>query len=294
MNEKPCILSVCVRTYNQKAFVAKALDSVLNQKTSFSFEIIVSDDGSTDGTQDVLAGYQDQHLDRVRLILGEHNVGGPNNLKRVVEASNAKYITCLDGDDYYTDEHKLQKQVDFLETHPEFVACFHNVMNVDEATGKQTQFLPSGFPSVITAEDIISKKWFMPIHSVMMRRELITFPDWYSEVMNDDYVVNLSVAMHGPYHYVPDIMAAYRHHQSNISICYQDVILIDSQLKRILEGFSSIYPAAYKPVFEQRIKQYEEEIRFHEAEARHPWRKWFRSKTYKRKLKRILGKRRKA
>lgn len=281
-------MSVCIRSFNQKVFVAEALDSVLSQQTTFPFEIIVGDDGSTDGTQEVLLEYQQRHPGKIRLLLSKEDIGGPNNLRRVIEASQAKYVTCLDGDDYYTDEHKLQKQVDFLEAHPEFVACFHNVMNVIEATGEQSPFLPSDFPSVITAEDVISKRWFMPIHSVMMRRELIAFPEWYSEVMNDDYVVNLSVAMHGPYHYMPDIMAAYRHHQTNISIQYQNVILIDSQLKRILEGFSAIYPETYKPVFERRIKQYEEEIRFHEAEARHPWRKWFRLKTYKRELKRIL------
>ena len=288
MNENSYILSVCIRTYNQKSYVKDALDSVLDQETSFPFEIIVSDDCSTDGTRAVLLDYQKKWPERIKLILRDEDIGGPMNLKLVIESSDAKYITCLDGDDYYTDEYKLQKQVDFLEAHPEFVGCFHNVMNVVEATGEQSPFLPSDFPSVITAEDIILKRWFMPIHSVMMRRELIAFPDWYSEVMNDDYVVNLSVAMHGPYHYMPDIMAAYRHHQTNISLQYQNIILIDSQLKRILEGFSSIYPESYKPVFEQRIKQYEEEIRFHEAEARHPWRKWLRFKTYKRKLKRML------
>lgn len=294
MNESATLLSVCVRTYNQKAFVKEALDSVLSQRTTFPFEVIVSDDGSTDGTRDILTGYQEQHPDRIRLILGDKNVGGPNNLRRVIEASTAKYITCLDGDDYYTDENKLQKQVDFLESHPEFVACFHNVMNVTEATGEQSPFLPAGFSSVVTAEDIISKPWFMPIHSVVMRRELIAFPDWYSEVMNDDYVVNLSVAMYGPYHYMQDVMAAYRRHEANISIQYQDVVLIDSQLVRILEGFSFIYPESYKPVFEERIKHYQKEIRFYEKEKRYPWRKWFRPKTYKRLIKRQMKKWKKA
>ena len=290
MNESPYILSVCVRTYNQKGYVKDALDSVLSQQTTFPFEIIVSDDGSNDRTQEVLLEYQTRFPEKIGLILGDRNEGGPNNLKRVIEASRAKYITCLDGDDYYTDAYKLQKQVNYLESHPEFVACFHNVMNVDEATGKQSLFVPAGFPSFVTAEDIISKRWFMPIHSVMMRRELVAFPDWYLEVMNDDYVVNLSVAMHGPYHYTPEVMAAYRHHQTNISIQYQDVILIDTQLKRILEGFSLIYPESYKSVFDQRIRYYREEIRYYENEAKKPWRKWLRPKTYKRMLKRMFRK----
>lgn len=288
MNDSLYILSVCVRTFNQKTFVSEALQSVLDQKTAFPFEIIVSDDGSTDGTQELLLEYQSKYPEKIRLILGKEDVGGPNNLKRVIEASNAKYVTCLDGDDYYTDIYKLQKQVEFLEAHPEYVACFHNVMNVFETEGKHSLFLPLGFPSVVNAEDVITKRWFMPIHSVMMRRELIAFPDWYSEVMNDDYVVNLSVVMHGPYYYMPDVMAVYRHHRDNVSIQYKDMVLIDSQLKRIMEGFLPLYPTSYKPLFEERIKYYQEEILFYEKEARYPWRKWLRMRTYKRMIKRLL------
>jgi len=262
----------------------------LKQKTSFRFEIVVSDDCSKDGTREVLLEYQSRYPDSIRLILGDVNVGGPNNLKRVIEASNAKYITCLDGDDYYTDRYKLQKQVEFLEEHPEYVACFHNVMNVYEASGQKSLFLPIDFPSEVNAEDVISKRWFLPIHSVVMRRELISFPEWYSEVMNDDYVVNLSAVMHGPYYYMPDVMAVYRHHGTNTSIQYGNIVLIDSQLKRILEGFSSIYPSSYKHVFEERVKYYEDEIHFYEGEIRHPMKKWFRLKTYKRMIKKRLRK----
>lgn len=282
------VLSVCVRTYNQERFVSEALDSVLMQKTSFPVEIVVSDDYSKDGTRNVLLEYQAKYPDRIRLILGDVNVGGPNNLKRVIEASSAKYITCLDGDDYYTDCYKLQKQVDFLEEHLDYVACFHNVMNIYESSGTKSLFLPLDFPSEVNAEDVISKRWFLPIHSVVMRRELISFPQWYSEVMNDDYVVNLSVVMHGPYYYMPDVMAVYRHHEANTSIQYGNIVLIDGQLKRILEGFSSIYPESYKPVFKDRIKYYEDEIRFYEDEMRHPMKKWFRPKTYKRMIKKRL------
>ena len=289
MSENPCILSVCVRTYNQERFVSEALDSVLMQKTSFQFEIIVSDDCSKDGTRDVLREYQTKFPDSIRLIFGDRNIGGPNNLRRVIEASQAKYIVCLDGDDYFTDTYKLQKQVDFLEKHSEYVACFHNVMNVYE-TGSRSLFLPLDFPAKVEARDVISKRWFLPIHSVMMRRNLISFPEWYSEVMNDDYVVNLSVVMHGPYYYMPDVMAVYRHHNANTSIQYHNIVLIDGQLSRILEGFSSIYPESYKVVFESRINELKEEMRFCEGEMQHPWRKWFRPKTYKRMVKKRLRK----
>lgn len=288
MNEVVDILSVCIRTYNQERFVAEALDGVLMQKTSFQFEIIVSDDCSTDGTRDILLEYQREYPDKIRLILGEENVGGPRNLRRVIEASTAKYITCLDGDDYYTDQYKLQKQVDFLEENEKYAACFHNVVIVNEKTGARSLFLPLDFQEVVDAKDVISKKWFLPIHSVVMRREFIFFPDWYEEVMNDDFVVDLSVAMHGPFYNLGDVMAVYRHHDANVSIQYHNLVLINSQLTRILEGFSSIYPKTYKPLFEARIKQYQDEIQFYEAEMKHSWRKWLRVKTYKKMIKSIM------
>jgi glycosyltransferase involved in cell wall biosynthesis len=284
------LLSVCIRTYNQERFVAKALDGVLMQKTSFPFEIIVSDDCSIDGTRDILLKYQRLFADKIRLILGEQNVGGPRNLRRVIEASTAKYITCLDGDDYYTDKYKLQKQIDFLEENERYAACFHNVVVLNEKTGTKSLFLPLNFPEEVNAKDVISKRWFLPIHSIVMRSKFIAFPEWYEEVMNDDYVVDLSVALHGPFYYMSDVMAVYRRHDANTSIQYANQLLINKQLYMILDGFAKIYPQEYRSVFEDKKEYYKREIDFWEKEMKHPIRKWFRPKTYKRLVKKRLRK----
>lgn len=282
------LLSVCIRTHNQERFIRQAIESVLMQKTLYPFEIIISDDCSTDGTMRILTDYVRRYPDRIRILESESNIGGPQNLRKVIEASDSKYVTCLDGDDYYTDNYKLQKQVEFLEENDQYVACFHNVMNLDEESSKRSLFLPLDFPSVVDAYDVISKPWFLPIHSVMMRRALISFPDWYETVMNDDYVVNLSVVMHGPYYYMPDIMATYRHHDSNVSIHYSDISLINGQLCKILSGFSSIYPKEYLPVFEERIKCLQDESIQYQRDLHAPWRKWCRWKTYKRFIKNVF------
>lgn len=283
------LLSVCIRTYNQEKYIAQALESVLMQKTDFPFEIIVSDDCSKDGTVVILNQYASRFPEKIRLILGDRNLGGPNNLRRVIEASVSKYITCLDGDDYYTDCYKLQKQVEFLEEHEDYVACFHNVLNI-HPDGSRSLFMPLDFPNVHTAYDVISKDWFLPIHSIVMRRHLVSFPEWYDQVMNDDFVVNLSVVMHGPYYYMPDIMVVYRHHDANTSNAYSNQILIDGQLKQILEGFKEIYSDEYGETFDSRISFYSQRISFNEREIHQPWRKWFRLKTYKRLFKKYLRK----
>ena len=279
------ILSVCIRSYNQETFIADALDSVLMQKTNFPFEIIISDDCSTDSTPIILRKYQEQFPDKIRLLLSEKNIGGPENLKRVIEASNAKYVTCLDGDDFYTDEYKLQKQVFFLETHPEYAACFHNTWYADEKGRLCGLFNRPDFHAVHDAHEFISERWFVPIHSAVIRREYIEFPEWYNTVMNDDYVVHLSVVKNGPYYYMPDVMVAYRRHSENTSIVYRDLILTDTKLCAVLENMKPLYPAEYAPDFDARIAEYKAEIADLQLLQSQPWRKWLRLKTYKRIIK---------
>lgn len=283
------ILSVCIRTHNQERFIREALDSVLRQKTTFAFEVIVSDDASSDGTVAILREYASRNPDVVRLLLSETNLGGPNNLKRgVIEASQAKYICCLDGDDFFTDCYKLQKQVDFLEAHGEYAACFHNTWLVDGQGRKIGIFNRPDFHEVHDATEFIRERWFVPIHSAVIRREYIEFPDWYDMVMNDDYVVHLSVAKHGAYYYMPDVMVAYRRHEQNISHAYGNMILTDTQLCTILENMKPLYPAEYAADFDARIAEYEAEIADLQLLQNQPWRKWLRRKTYTRMIKRLL------
>lgn len=279
------ILTVCVRTHNQEKFIADALDSVLMQRTEFEYGIIISDDASSDGTVEILKEYQNAYPDKIRLLLSEKNVGGPENLKRVIEASNAKYVTCLDGDDFYTDEYKIQKQVEFLEAHSEYGACFHNTWYADENGQLKGLFNRPDFHTVHDAREFIRERWFVPIHSAVLRREYIEFPEWYNTVMNDDYVVHLSVAKHGPYYYMPDVMVAYRRHGNNTSHAYHDQILTDTQLCTILENMRPLYPAEYAADFDARIAKYKAEIADLQLLQRKPWRKWLRRKTYTRAFK---------
>ena len=291
MNKKQDILLfVCVRTHNQERFIREALDSVLSQKTNFPYEIIISDDASSDGTIAILQEYQHQHPDKIRLLLSETNLGGPANLKRVIEASSAKYITCLDGDDFYTDDYKLQKQVDFLEAHSEFAACFHNTWYADSEGHLKSLFNPPDFHAVHDAHEFIRERWFVPIHSAVIRREYIEFPDWYNTVMNDDYVVHLSVAKHAPYYFMPDVMVAYRRHSANTSIAYQDLILTDTKLCAVLENMKPLYPEDYAPDFDARISEYRAEIADLQLLQNQPWRKWLHHKTYTRAIKQWLRK----
>jgi glycosyltransferase involved in cell wall biosynthesis len=127
--DKECLLSVIMVTYNQKNYIEQAVKSVLDQKTNFRFQILIGDDASTDGTSEIVLNYSKKYPGIVIPFLHENNLGklGKNNFIHVFSKCKTKYATILEGDDYWTDPFKLQKQVDFLEKNNNYSMCFHAV-----------------------------------------------------------------------------------------------------------------------------------------------------------------------
>lgn len=130
-NNSP-IVSVAMLAYNHEKYIKQALDSVLMQNVNFIYEIVVGEDCSTDNTRVILLEYKKRFPDKINLILHEKNVGMHNNSVIVRRACRGKYRANCEGDDYWTDPYKLQKQVDFLESHPEYIGTAHKVQIVDE------------------------------------------------------------------------------------------------------------------------------------------------------------------
>lgn len=124
-------VSVAIITYNHEKYIEKAIRSVLAQKTSFSLEIIVSDDCSGDGTPAVIQKLQKENSDCIVPILRKKNVGMKRNSIETLKACKGEYAAFLEGDDYWTDSQKLQKQVDFLEEHRDYAATYHACKVID-------------------------------------------------------------------------------------------------------------------------------------------------------------------
>jgi len=120
--ETPLVSIVCI-TYNQEKYIGEALDSLLMQQTSFPYEIIVADDVSSDGTQAICEKYAKRYPEIIHYIRREKNVGGMMNEYMAVQEAKGKYIAFCEGDDYWIDVNKLQQQVDFLESHPDYSLC---------------------------------------------------------------------------------------------------------------------------------------------------------------------------
>ena len=109
------LVSVCMTTYNHEKYISQAIESVLCQRTTFSFEVVIGEDCSTDNTLAICRQYEAQHPDIVRVVASEHNIGMHRNYRRTIEACRGKYIAMCDGDDWFSDENKLQMQVEMIE-----------------------------------------------------------------------------------------------------------------------------------------------------------------------------------
>lgn len=133
--EEP-LVSVCMITYNHEPYIRKSIDCVLAQETKFPFELVIGEDCSTDGTREIVFDYQKKYPDIIRVVNSNKNVGAHNNNIRTRKACRGKYMAFCEGDDYWHHPRKLQKQVDYLESHPECGLVFSVSHRLHVETGK--------------------------------------------------------------------------------------------------------------------------------------------------------------
>jgi len=176
----PIKVSVLVMTYNHANFIRQSLDSVLMQEVTFTYEILISEDCSTDGTREIVEEYYQQFPQKIHLLLSGQNIHSNAVVARGIKAAKGEYIALLDGDDYWTSPHKLQKQADFLENHPECSMCFHNARVFYEDSSKpHWNWTPAHQKEFSTLEEIWMGN-FIATCSTMFRNGLFgDVPDWY-------------------------------------------------------------------------------------------------------------------
>jgi glycosyltransferase involved in cell wall biosynthesis len=145
-NDSKPLVSVCCTAYNIEHFIGPTLDSILGQKTDFPFEIIVHDDASTDGTQDIIRSYAQKYPDIIRTIFQKTNIYTSHEGRiahilnhYMLPQTRGKYIATSDGDDYWTDPEKLQKKINLLESNPDCVACFTNARIINELDSSRSR-----------------------------------------------------------------------------------------------------------------------------------------------------------
>ncbi len=125
-------VSVIMLTYNHEKYIRQALESVLAQKTDFSYEILIGDDASADGTLGIVQEFKRHFSCAIHIFIRSYNMGATANLALLLKQARGQYIASCEGDDYWTDPQKLQKQVDFLESHSEYIGCTHDITLVNQ------------------------------------------------------------------------------------------------------------------------------------------------------------------
>lgn len=131
MRKDDIIVSVIILTFNHQNYIRRAIDSILKQQTNFRYEILIGDDASEDLTPKILEEYKQKYSDVIRLELRHENIGASGNFVDLIKRARGRYIASCEGDDFWTDKNKLQRQVDFLEQNLCFIGCTHDISIVD-------------------------------------------------------------------------------------------------------------------------------------------------------------------
>lgn len=230
------IVSVVITTFNHSNYIAECLESVLMQKTDFDFEIILGEDESTDGTREICEKFAYNYPDKIKLFLRSRTDviyinGKPTgrfNFIETLKAAKGKYVAILEGDDYWTDPLKLQKQVDFLEANEDCVACHHwqklAVLESGEWIEKTAPKSGHGYlsQSKATVKEIFENKMRVKTRTLVFRNILNDFPTEYYKLQFGDVPLSMMLGKYGDFGFIDEEMAVYRLTGLGVSNTYKN------------------------------------------------------------------------
>jgi len=210
------LVSVLLLTYNHRQYITEAIESVLMQKTNFLFELLIGDDCSTDGTCEIVNKYLIQYPDVIKVIRSENNVGAILNEKRLMESAQGKYVAFLEGDDYWTNKCKLQKQCDFLENNPDVGLVHGDVNHYIEADGKMivayNKINNIKIPNGQIFNELIIPSHIIKTMTVCFRKEIILKHFDYDIPIKRDWQLTdlplwLDISYHSKIYYFDEVFA---------------------------------------------------------------------------------------
>lgn len=248
-DEKP-LVSVILIAYNQRRYIRQAIESVLAQETSFSYELLIGDDASDDGTSGIVAEYAQAYPDRVRAFIRPENLGAARNAVLLLQQARGEFIASLEGDDYWIDPQKLEKQAAFLRESPDFIGCTSRIRCVDE-NGRAIR----GKPEWIRQKRVFTLADFDGVHlpgqaSSLMRRNIFRQPGHdYSVLTEADTMISDRTAMlifllQGDFYCFDQPMSVYRYAPAlqggNLTsrLAGEASILRDIQITRTMERYA--------------------------------------------------------
>lgn len=219
------VVSVCVQTFQHEFFIRKCLEGILKQQTNFPVEILLAEDGSKDKTRDICMDFASKYPEKIRLFLHSR----PNNIQVLKEATanfptlfnffsaKGKYIAICEGDDYWTDPFKLQKQYSFMEKNPDFSVCYHDFKIINNNEEIQNSIVATSLKHDLQAHELLYP-WIHPATlSIFFRNKFNDFPEEAARVINLDIFLYSLLGRSGKGKYLAEIEpAGYRIHSSGL------------------------------------------------------------------------------
>jgi glycosyltransferase involved in cell wall biosynthesis len=264
-------VSVCVPTFNHEHYIGQMLEGALMQQTTFPFEIVIGDDASTDHAQQIIKKYADQYPEIIRAYLHQENQGpqsprefaGRNNVLQLLKACKGEYVAMCEGDDYWTDPYKLQKQVDFLDAHADYSICHHNMLVTYEDGSPSHNFNKDTQPLISTIDDILQDRWFMATASWMYRNYFLTedFASWHALAAAGDWALSIQLAAKGKIGYLPETMGVYRKHSAGLSLVHSgsNAWFLKNR-KEMFENVNEWLDKKYNNTIIETVARYEEQL----------------------------------
>ncbi len=214
MNSETPLVSICCITYNHERYLSEALESFLRQKAGFGIEILVHEDASTDGTAEIVRHYQRTFPGRVVGVFQTVNQYSKGvDVSRILwNRARGKYIAWCEGDDYWLDDEKLSKQVEFMEHNPDFTLCVHAAQLISDSGRHRGYVCPSAHDRDFDVPEVISAGGALFPSSSMLftRQSVLSLPDYYERCSFKDYPLVMHLALQGGVRYLSDCMSVYR------------------------------------------------------------------------------------
>lgn len=258
---KPLLVTIQCFTYNQEPYIRQCLDGFVMQKTNFRFEAIVHDDASTDGTAAIIREYAEKYPDIVKPIFEIENQyskgGGFALLQKIMnEHTHGKYVAFCEGDDYWTNPYKLQKQVDFLEANLNYSMCFHQAQIKNEIGKKRIFIVCENIEDREYDPNELLKTWTVPTASICAKREILDVKNTGVErIVYGDIIHILNCAKIGKIWGISDRMSVYRIQAKGVT---NDKTIMNSDTLKLVDHYKFIkdnYPFIKKSIISKKISR---------------------------------------
>lgn len=260
MKENTPLVSISMVTYNHEAYIAQAIEGVLMQKTDFQYELVIGEDCSLDNTRKICIEYKEKYPDKIKLLLPAKNLGITQNFLAIMQACSGKYIAQCDGDDFWTDSQKLQKQVDILEQNEQYTICMHDSTCYREAENSYKKEPPPSY--LVSGNDGFeftyaewAKIWFGNTLTWLYRKDRL--PNNMHDVTSkyhifiDMHLLHYIMNDNSLGYYLKDDMATYRIHFKGVWSGKNR----ENQLKTDIKYYGQIYRYEKDKVSRYKLQQ---------------------------------------